>query len=185
VLIPGIARHYAAFPDDWSRDGRWLIYVVASERAFDVWSLDVMQQKAEPLLQSPANEVHPRVSPDGKWLAYASDETGTWEVYLRGFGGNQGRWQISRGGGTQPVWRSDGRELFYVGLDSVLKAVTIGGATQPSLPQSLFSTTLPNALAPFRTAYAVSPDGQRFLLNSLRQNPQVSSITVVLNAVPR
>jgi hypothetical protein len=108
-------------------------------------------------------------------------------VYARGFGENQGKWQISRGGGTQPVWRGDGRELFYVDLGGVLNAVGIGGdrTLLASSPQPLFQTTLPNALAPFRTAYAVSSDGQRFLLNSLRPNPQISVITVVLNAVPR
>jgi Tol biopolymer transport system component len=187
VRIAGIGGNYAVFPDDWSRDGRWLVYVVASERAFDVWSVDVEQQKKQPLLQSPANEVQPRLSPNGRWLAYASDETGTWEVYVRGFGDIQGKWQISREGGTQPVWRGDGRELFYVGLGGVLNAVTIGGdgTLVASSPQPLFQTTLPNVLAPFRTAYAVSPDGQRFLLNALRANPQVSAITVVLNAVPR
>lgn len=151
-----------------------------------MWALDVQQQKTEPVLQSVANEVQPRLSPNGQWLAYASDETGTWEVYVRGFGGVQGRWQISRGGGSQPVWRNDGRELFYVGLSGVLNAVTIDDRTlSPATPQPLFQTTLPNVLAPFRTSYAVSPDGQRFLLNSLRQNPQVSAVTVMLNAVPR
>jgi Tol biopolymer transport system component len=186
IRIPGISRHWAVFPDDWSRDGRWLVYVVASQNAFDVWSLDVQQQKTEPVLQSAANEVEPRLSPTGPWLAYASDETGTFEVYVRGFGGTQGKWQISRGGGTQPVWRSDGRELFYLGLDGVLNAVAIDERTlSPGTPRPLFQTTLPNVLAPFRTAYAVSPDGQRFLLNALRPNPQGQAITIVLNAVPR
>jgi hypothetical protein len=84
------------------------------------------------------------------------------------------------------VWRADGRELFYVGLDGALNAVAIDERMASlSRPQPLFQTTLPNVLAPFRTAYAVSPDGQRFLLNALRPNPQVSAITVVLNAVPR
>jgi Tol biopolymer transport system component len=185
IRVPGIARHWAVFPDDWSRDGRWLVYVVAG-KGFDVWALNVQQQKTEAVLESMANEVQPRLSPNGRWLAYASDETGTWEVYVRGFEGTPGRWQISRGGGTQPVWRTDGRELFYVGLGGVLNAVTIDDRTlSPSTLQPLFQTTLPNVLAPFRTAYAVSPDGQRFLLNSLRPNPLVSSITVVLNAVPR
>jgi Tol biopolymer transport system component len=187
VQIAGVGGNYAVFPDYWSRDGRSLVYVVASERAFDVWSLDIAQKKTEPLLQSPANEVQPRLSPNGRWLAYASDETGTWEVYVRGFGAAPGKWQISRGGGTQPVWRGDGRELFYVGLGGVMNAVAIGGddTLVPASPQPLFQTTLPNVLAPFRTAYAVSPDGRRFLLNSLRPNPQISAITVVLNAVPR
>ena len=187
VQIAGVGGNYAVFPDDWSRDGHSLVYVVASEHAFDVWLLDPTQQKTQPLLQSPANEVQPRLSPNGRWLAYASDETGTWEVYVRGFGGTPGRWQISRGGGTQPVWRGDSRELFYVGLGGVMNAVAIGGEDTliAGSPQPLFQTTLPNVLAPFRTSYAVSPDGQRFLLNSLRQNPQVSAISVILNAVPR
>jgi Tol biopolymer transport system component len=186
VRVPGIARNWAVFPDDWSRDGRWLVYVVAAENAFDVWALDVQQQKTEPVLQSPANEVQPRLSPNGRWLAYASDETGTWEVYVRGFGATQGKWQISRGGGTQPLWRSDGRELFYVGLGGVLNALAIDDRTlSPATPQPLFQTTLPGALAPFRTSYAVSPDGQRFLLTAQRPNPHISAITVVLNAVPR
>jgi Tol biopolymer transport system component len=185
IRVSGISRHWAVFPDDWSRDGRWLVYVVASQNAFDVWSLDVQQQKTEPVLQSAANEVQPRLSPTGSWLAYASDETGTFEVYVRGFGGTQGKWQISRGGGTQPVWRSDGRELFYVGLGGVLNAVAIDDrALSPGTPRPLFQTTVPNVLAPFRTGFAVSPDGQRFLLNSLRSNPQISAITIVLNAVP-
>jgi Tol biopolymer transport system component len=187
VQIGPTVAHYALFPDDWSLDGRRLVYVVVSDKAFDVWSLDVVQQTREPLLDSPANEVQPRLSPNGQWLAYASDETGTWEVYVRGLGSTPGKWQISRGGGMQPVWRGDGRELFYLSLDGDLIAVNIGGDRTPEAgaPQRLFQTTLPNVLAPFRTAYAVSPDGQRFLLNALRPNPQVSAITIVLNAVPR
>jgi hypothetical protein len=187
VRLPGIARHYAAFPDDWSRDGRWLVYVVVSDRAFDVWALNVEKKTAEPLLQSPANEVQPRLSPNGRWLAYASDETDTWEVYARGFGETQGKWQISRGGGMQPVWRGDSRELFYVDLTGVMRSVAIGGdqTLQSSAPQPLFQTTLPNVLAPFRTAYAVAADGQRFLLTALRPSPQTAAITVVLNAAPR
>jgi Tol biopolymer transport system component len=187
VRIPGIGRHYAVFPDDWSADGRRLVYVAVSERAFDVWSLDVEKQTAEPLLQSPANEVQPRLSPNGRWLAYASDETGTWEVYARGIGQTQGKWQISRGGGTQPVWRGDSRELFYVDLGGVLQAVSIGGdqTLQTAAPQPLFQTTLPNVLAPFRTAYAAAADGKTFLINALRPNSQTSAITIVLNAVPR
>jgi eukaryotic-like serine/threonine-protein kinase len=185
--IGGVGRHFAVFPDDWSRDGRRLVYVVTSQNGFDVWSLDIEQQKAQPLLQSPAGEVQPRLSPNGHWLAYASDETGMWEVYLRGLGDIPGQWQISRRGGMQPVWRGDGRELFYVGLDGVVTAVSIAGERSPDAgtPQPLFQTTLPNVLAPYRTSYAVSPDGRRFLLNDLRPNSQVSAITIVLNGVPR
>jgi Tol biopolymer transport system component len=187
VRIAGINATYAVFPDDWSRDGRWLVYTVVSEGAFDVWALDVEQQKAQPVMQSTANEVQPRLSPDGRWLAYASDETGTWEVYARGFGESQGKWQLSRGGGTEPVWRGDGGELFYVDARGAMNAVAISGdrTLQASSPRPLFDTTVPHTLAPFRRAYAASPDGQRFLLNALRPTPLNSAITVILNAVPR
>jgi Tol biopolymer transport system component len=186
VRIVGIARHYAVFPDDWSRDGRRLVYVAASDQAFDIWSLDVEKQKADPLVQSPANEVQPRLSPDGRWLAYASDEAGTWEVYVLGVGATKGKWQISRSGGSQPLWRADSRELYFVDVSGTLNAVNISGTgtLQASAPQPLFQTTLPNLLAPFRTAYAVAPDGQRFLINALRPS-QSTTLTIVLNAVPR
>ena len=152
-----------------------------------MWSLDVMQQKAEPVLQSPANEVQPRLSPNGRWLAYASDETGMWEVYVRGVGGTKGRFQVSRGGGIEPTWRGDSGELFYVGPSGMLNAVKISGVDTMvhSAPVPLFQTTMPSGLAPFRSSYAVSPDGQHFLLNSLRSNPQASVISVLLNALPK
>jgi hypothetical protein len=171
------------FPDDWSRDARWLVYVVAGETGFDVWSVDFEVQKAQPILQSSANEVQPRLSPNGRWLAYASDETGAWEVYVQGFGDARGKWLVSTAGGSQPVWRGDGRELFYAGPDGRLFAVTVSGdrTFERGTPQALFQTALPPILAPFRTGYAVSADGQRFLLNSLRPNAEPSAITVVLN----
>ena len=108
-------------------------------------------------------------------------------MYARGIGGTQGKWQLSRGGGTQPLWRGDSGELYYVGLGGMLNVVSITGDStlQAATPRPLFQTTLPNALAPFRTAYAVSHDGQRFLLTVLRPNPQNASIAIVLNAVPR
>jgi Tol biopolymer transport system component/tRNA A-37 threonylcarbamoyl transferase component Bud32 len=181
--IAGPGRHYAVFPDDWSRDARWLIYVVTSQTAFDVWALNIEDQKAEPILQTPANEAQPRLSPNGLWLAYASDESGTWEIYVQGFGGTRGKAQVSTAGGSQPAWRGDGKELFYVGPDGRLFAVPASGdrTFEAGPPRPLFQTALPPMLAPFRTGYAVSADGQRFLVNSLRPNSESSAITVVLN----
>jgi Tol biopolymer transport system component len=183
VRLQGIGRHYALFPDDWSADGNWLLYDVASENAFDVWALDVRNRRAQPLLQGPENEVQPHLSPNGHWLAYASDETGTWEVYVRGFGENRGKWQVSMGGGSQPTWRGDGRELYYVGSDRRMFAVPIGGGPtfEHQAPQPLFETQIMPVLAPFRMGYAVSADGQRFLINTLQSNPEPAAITVVLN----
>ena len=187
VRIAGIAAKYAVFPDDWSRDGRWLVYVVVSEGAFDVWALDVEQQKARAVhgvvCQRSTAAAFSRRSLAGVRVRRDGDLGGIRSRLWR----RTGKWQISRGGGSQPVWRGDGRELFYVDPRGVLTAVGIGGdrTLLASSPQPLFQTTLPNALAPFRTSYAVSRDGQRFLLNALRPNPQTSSITIVLNGTPR
>jgi hypothetical protein len=179
--IPDTGRHYAMFPDDWSKDG-WILLTVAAPTGFDVWSMKI-GDKAEPLLTSRVNEVQPRLSPDQRWLAYASDESGIWETYVQGFQPNRGKWLVSVGGGSQPLWRGDGRELFYLGADGRLLAVPIGPAEafEHGIPRPLFQTTLPPMLAPFRTSYAVSPDGQRFLVTNLRQGSQPSAITIVLN----
>ncbi len=182
--IEGPGRHYALFPDDWSRDGRSILYVVAGRTAFDIWAVHVTERKAEPILETRANEVQPRLSPDGRWLAYTSDESGTWEVYVQGFKERRGKWLVSSAGGSQPLWRGDGKELFYAGLDGRLFAVTVSGdqTFEAGQPRPLFQTTLPPMLAPFRTGYAVSPDGQRFLLNSLHPNPEPPAITIVFNS---
>jgi eukaryotic-like serine/threonine-protein kinase len=182
-LLEGPGRHWAVFPDDWSRDGRWLAYVVTTDRGFDIWALDVREKTARPIVNSPANDVQPRFSPDGRWLAYASDETGEWQVYVQGFGDVAGRWQVSRSGGGQPTWRGDGKELFFLGLDGRLFAVTAAGTQtfEPGSPQALFQTAVPSMLAPFRTGYATAADGQRFLLGNLRPDREPTAITLVLN----
>ena len=116
-------------------------------------------------------------------MAYASDESGAWEVYVQGFRQTRGKWQVSSGGGSQPMWRGDGKELFYVSTDDRLFASSVGGndTFEAGSPRPLFETTLPPMLAPFRTGYALSPDGQRFLLNRLHPNPEPSVITIVVN----
>jgi eukaryotic-like serine/threonine-protein kinase len=186
AIIKGVGSHYAMFPDDWSRHGRILV-VVAGRTGFDVWSLDVAAGKAEPYLASRNNEVQARLSPDGRWVAYTSDESGVWETYVQGFGQTRGKWLISSGGGSQPMWRSDGRELFFIGADGRLLAVpvTTSGTFAHGVASPLFKTSTPQILAPFRTGYAVSPDGQRFLITSLRLNAEPSAITVVLNSTAK
>jgi Tol biopolymer transport system component len=186
TIVKGMGAYYAMFPDDWSRHGQILV-VVTARTGFDVWSLDIASGKASPYLTSPSNEAQPRMSPDGRWVAYASDETGAWETYVQGFGQARGKWQISNGGGSQPMWRGDGRELFFLGADGRLFAVPITGsaAFEPGVARPLFQTRVPQNLAPFRSAYAVSPDGQRFLVASLRPNAEPSAITVVLNSTAR
>jgi len=140
-------------------------------------------RKAQPFLQTPFNESVPRFSPDGRWLAYISNESGRYEVYVQPYPGPGGKWQISTDGGTEPVWNRNGRELFYRSGDKMM-AVDI--ATQPSFvagkPRMLFQGQYvpTNGTFPF---YDVSPDGQRFLMlkPSEQSGAAPTQINVVLN----
>ena len=140
-------------------------------------------RKAQPFLRTQFNESAPRFSPDGRWLAYISDESGRVEIYVQPYPGPGSKWQISTEGGTEPVWNPNGRELFYRSGDKMM-AVEI--ATQPGFsagkPKVLFEgqyvptpSTFPN--------YDVSPDGQRFLMFKPSEQEQAAptQINVVLN----
>lgn len=179
----GPGAHYAIFPNDWSRDGRWLIYGTPGVTGWDVWGFSLLDRTSRPILQSPDNEIQARISPDGRWLAYASDESGLWNIYVQRFPDGGGRWQVSKSGGSQPLWRGDGRELFYIASDGRLVAIPTGGADSfeagPERP--LFQTRAAAVLAPFLTDYALSPDGQRFLINSVVPDAPPQAITIVVN----
>ena len=112
---------------DWSRDGRFLIYSARSPKTqSDLWMLPMTgDKKPLPLDQSPANESQGIVSPDGRWLAYVSDESGSEEIYLRPFPPMEGRWQVSTGGGTRPRWRDDGREILFLSPDGEIMTVPV------------------------------------------------------------
>ncbi len=137
---------------------------------------------SQPILATSANEYDPQISLDGHWLAYVSDESGHDEVYVRAFPGPGGMWQISAGGGSAPVWRKDGRELFYISGDKMM-AVDI--QTQPTFsagtPHELFHGGFEQSNFPF-TGYDVSLDGKRFLMIAPSGNDQGrTQINVVLN----
>jgi eukaryotic-like serine/threonine-protein kinase len=122
-------------------------------------------------------------SPDSKWLAYSSDESGRWEVYVVPFPEVNGKFQISTTGGMQPRWRRNGKELFYVGLDHKLMtaSVTMKPSFKAGIPQPL-PTKNPLISAPTGTAqYDVSPDGKRFLVSIRLQEATTQPITVVTN----
>jgi hypothetical protein len=106
------------------------------------------------------------VSPDGRWIAYTSDETGNPEVYVQSFPTPGGKWQISTSGGADPRWRRDGRELFFISSDRKLMAVEVKSDSvfQAGLPRELFATGV-SGLVDVRTHYAVTTDGRRFLVN--------------------
>jgi Tol biopolymer transport system component len=174
----------ALFPEDWSRDGRWLVYnAISGKTAVDIWALNFADSKPRPILEEPSNQLQARLSPDGRWLAYASDESGDWEVYVRPFPDGRGKWLVSTGGGSQPLWRGDGKELFYVAADNRIVAVPILASQtfEAGQHQPLFATRIPPVLPPWRTSYAVSPDGQRFLVNSVMPEAAPNVITIAVN----
>ncbi len=174
-------------PTDWSPDGRFLLYEQSGEKTgFDLWLLPLFgDRKPMPFLQTQFDEGQGRFSPDGHWVAYASTESGRPEVYVQTFPASGGKWQISNGGGMLPLWRRDGKELFYV-VPAVGRLMSVEVKTSPqfeaSAPKFLFQA--PFALTHQMDAgnhYAVSADGQRFLLNLPMQENASSPITVVLN----
>lgn len=156
------------YPSDWSSDGRYLAYYRADPKTqTDLWVLPLFgDKKPFPVAHSEFNESEGQFSPDVRWMAYESDESGMPQIYVQSFPVVTGKWQISTDGGSQPRWRKDGKELFYITTDGKLMAVTVktGAAFEFGAPRPLFEANLASAIR--RQAYVVSADGQRFLLNT-------------------
>jgi serine/threonine protein kinase len=171
-------------PSDWSRDGKVLILTnTASTTGFDIWSVPTDGQGApQVVVQTGLNDMHGRLSPSGRWLAYATDESGELEVFVQPFPATGQKHKISPGGGSEPRWRRDGLELFYVASDNKLMAVPIprGNPLDAGIPTALFDVSVPLSGNPYRTNYAVTADGQRFLVNT-KLDDAVVPIDVVLN----
>jgi serine/threonine protein kinase len=169
---------------DWSRDGRYILfYEVAPKTRRDLWVLPLFgDRKPFPFLQTGANEVGAKFSPDGQWVAYASDESGEYEVYVLSFPASAGKRQISIKGGMGPNWGRDGRELYYYAPDGTLMAVEVksGERYEVGVPRRLFEFRAGNGLITV-APYAVSADGQRFLLNTLVDESGGAPLTIVLN----
>ena len=178
-----------SYPNSWSRDGKWLLYTsVASRTKEDLWVVSMMTggaRKPEPFLVTDNKETDGTFSPDGQFVAYVSDESGTGNVYVRSFPSTGGRkWRVSTDGGYQPRWRSDGRELFYVSPGGQLMSVAIppGFAAPPGRPTPLFQTAIFGGGASINNWYwDVTPDGQRFLINTVTAGNDPSTLNVVLN----
>jgi Tol biopolymer transport system component len=185
------------FASDWSADGRFLVYIAGGGiiRRSDLWVLRVDgSQPARPLVETMFPESHAQFSPDGRWLAYMSSETGVFEVYVTPFPGPGERRQVSTAGGGWPRWRRDGRELFYLAADPdvanenpgryrVLTAVIVNGDGpdfEIMSEERLFAAQ-PRPIGRLDAfPYDVSADGQRFLINtSVEAAPP--SITLVVN----
>ncbi len=176
------------FADDWfsGEAGEFLLFESDSPQTrYDLWVLPLTgDRKPYPFLQTEFNETHSQFSPDGRFVAYASDESGRAEVYVQTFPATGGKWQVSNGGGDQPQWRNDGKELFYIAPDKTLMAVPIaaGASLQPGAPVALFATRITtNSLTGDRNHFMVTTDGQRFLVNNVLDEGNKEPITFVLN----
>ena len=176
-------------PTDWSRDGRFIAYTVTRgfPPALDIWVLPLFgDRKPFPLAQTAFIESSAVFSPDGRWVAYSTDEGGQSNVYVQPFLRAGGKYPISTEGGIAPIWRADGKELFYLATDGTLMATTVDavGEFAAGVPTPLFQT---RAMAGFTTfgfgsvtrLYDATRDGQRFIVNA--RAASVAPLTVVLN----
>lgn len=175
-------------PNSWSPDDKQILCTHESPTGYHLELVPSAGGNPTPFQASQGNEVDGQVSPDGKWAAYASDESGNWEIYVTTFPGVAGKWQVSRGGGIEPRWRGDGKEIFYIGPTGLLMAVPVNGV-------GMFSTGSPAPLfqirgrAPISSTdlytYDVAKDGTRFLVNRYLRPDRVVPLTIVLHATAR
>jgi serine/threonine protein kinase/Tol biopolymer transport system component len=170
------------FPTSWSHDGQNILLTAFQKSNSQIWLLSSLNSpKASPLIQNSAfNCIGAQFSPDAHYIAYVSTESGHPEVYVQQFPLSGGKWQVSSGLGWAPLWRADGKELFYQATDGRIMAVeiTTGKGFAASQPQQLFKT---NIKVSQDYGYAVSADGQRFLINSLIEESGTPPIVMVFN----
>jgi Tol biopolymer transport system component len=180
-LQPGFQQ-----PTDWSSDGRFIVYRENDPRiGGDLWMLPLFgERKPFPFQRTPFNETNARFSPNNRWVAFDSDESGRREVYVRRFEGSVEKSRVSTAGGTQPCWRRDGKELFYLAADNRIMAVSVkaGETFAAGVPTPLFKIDSVTTIYSTATSdYDVTADGQRFLVRTGVAETRSLPITVVVN----
>jgi serine/threonine protein kinase len=192
LVLPSDRPDREAWATDWSRDGRFLLFSrggMANHNDADIWVLPLIGERNPILFLHGAGTAYDaQFSPDGRWVAYTSGESGRHEVYVTSFdatkflkdGGSRptpgGKWQISTAGGGVPRWRRDGKELFYIGPENTIMAVEVegkGASFEIGRGQRLFIAPV----SPFSAAYDVAPDGQRFVMSA---SPEAETLPLVL-----
>ncbi|MGA2147989.1 MAG: protein kinase [Bryobacteraceae bacterium] len=176
-----------ALPTSWSPDDREILctHLTSPGGATDLLILSVDASKMRPFLAGPGSRSHGQISPDGKWVAYASDETGESEIYVTTYPGANGKWQVSRAGGTEPRWRGDSKAVYYIAPKQMLTEAAVS-------TESGFSTTGTRPLFAIRARYPISygdvasydvtSDGKRFLVNQYIKPEQAPPLSIVLHA---
>jgi serine/threonine protein kinase/Tol biopolymer transport system component len=174
------------FSTDWSRDGRHVAYVEGAPPVTDIWVLPMNgDRKPMAFARTAFVEDAPSFSPDSRWIAYSSNESGAMQVYVQPFPPTGRKYIVSQNGGSQPQWRADGRELYFLAPDSTLHAasVTIGAQFESGIPERLFVAPIATAVGG-RRQYAVTGDGKRFLFIAPPAADESTPITVLTNWRP-
>ena len=170
-------------PSDWSPDGRYLIGNIPQKMTgYDLWLIPLAgDRKPVRFLDSPGDQLHANFSPNGHFVAYSSDESGRFQVYVQTIPLSDRKWQVSTNGGYEPRWKADGREIYYLSDDRKLMAVTVSAGPSFGVPKALFQTRIPQGVISRRTHYVPTPDGSRFLINTQTDEAPPNRITIVLN----
>jgi Tol biopolymer transport system component len=154
-------------PTDWSRDGRFILFSKRSGRGdFDLWTLRLEDLETDPVIQTPFDERHGRFAPDGRAVAFVSNESGRPEIYVRPFPAGDRKWKVSTQGGFWPSWREDGCELYFIRANGDLVSVSVRGSLQTGRPEVLFPTNWDGASLVTTKPYAATAEGRRFLLST-------------------
>ncbi len=178
-----ISPDFLMFPVDWSPDGRFVSLVGLNPgTGTDIMIYSFESGSIEPFLQTRHNETEPYFSPDGRWLAYQSDESGRAEIYVQPFPSPGGKWQVSSNGGASPHWRSDGKELFYLEDDGTLMVIPIetGETFRSGTPVQLFPTKNVLMFGSVQSVFGIAPDGQSFLFLEVTDEPDRTNVGVTL-----
>ena len=165
---------------DWSRDGKYLLVQKGSE----LWYMPTSDWQVKPFLLSKGYIRNARFSPDGRWVAYSSNETGSWEVYVSPFPIPNSKWQVSRAGGEEPRWRRDGKELFYLSAEGKVMAIPVKttGNFEAGAPATLFQTRTRQPISVMDAfSYDVTSDGQKFLINTRMDDTNAAPLSIILN----
>ena len=168
--------------DDWSPDGRYVVYDTTSPGS--LWILPLFgDRKPFPFVQGNYEARQARFSPNGRYIAYATNETGSYEVYVQTFPDRTGKWQVSSGGGAHPEWRHDGKELYFIsnGKMMAVDVSTDSPQFQAGVPKPLFAPDFRPDRGSGNGVYAVSADGQRFLVTTTVEQQTIAPVTVVTN----